>query len=741
MAKNYTFELVLFILFVFMCVLSSANMECKDEYCTNEYFGSSPILSMSSSMFPAYSSNGNNYHACTAANSNYRSIAFDVNNDSMNEVVISRYNQILVYDTLCTLKITINIDSPETLSAGASLTDFNNDGLFEIASLTNNALRIYYPNGSEMFKYNYSQSFLNLSSFGCSENYCFTSQYSDGQKNVEIFRINTSGITFLYNLTDILTGVSHVNTNPDGKPKNINVQKVNGIVKASFCYLAHPNAYVYCDIINQTGGLEKNIIFSDAQFDSILPGEFYNVQSGFVKTGIGGYYYLLSALYKKDSKIYTPSLLYNGNWDLVRRFCLSSDNGCDGTTYVKNHISDISVGDFNKDGNIDYCYFSNDTGDYTTFLCYDNGAVTLRYNFTFNRNSTGMKFPYHFQIADFNTSDSYMSIVTEDGILRIDPDGTDSYPSNPKWYFKSNFSYYAINKTGIVFFDNNIFDVVSVAWTGNPVYFYSDISSSEMITPFISSSVCGDGVCSGSESIFTCADDCLNVTSTVTHAAIGYDACIYGQLKACSEDNNFKEWNCQLYTNGSYYFAAKQYCPFGCFNGECQSPDSPIIINPTPYGSCTAAQVGYTRCYNGSLFTDCNYNGSAYNWYSMHVCVNGCANTTSCNSNTSTTTTSEADMRRDVGNIFNILFFGNSFIKFMAGIGLLIALVITTVKSMHGYGLPVDPFVVTIFTGIYLVLLTIIGLIPLYVMILIVIVIVLIWLIRDVIFPANRMRT
>lgn len=314
------------------------------------------------------------------------------------------------------------------------------------------------------------------------------------------------------------------------------------------------------------------------------------------------------------------------------------------------------VADYDKDGTSELCYFYNGTDQLS---CRDSSGTIKN---TVNTPASNMS--SSFVIADFNYSGSNLCFGSKEaifcnGTLLIDNNQT-THPTNDLFY-------------------NSL--VVSVGATGTPAFIYLDTTGMIITANTLSLSSCGNGVCEEWENSFTCPADCLEPTPTPIVECIINSQC----------------------PSGSVCLSNQCTSSLGCVSSDQCPTNYPLCL----LGFCVRG-IGDEENISDFNFScvfnvDCPYN--------LPVCFNGL-----CVAGVSGVAGSETEANNDIDLFIQTLFGDNNIIKFIIGMALVLSAIVL-VGQMVGTSLA--GAVAMGFSGIImLIIVTVIGLVPIYVLIL-----------------------
>lgn len=544
---------------IFFCICSflasiifipsvSANMYCPDEYCTNQYYLGTPVMTSSSSDFPAYT--GQNYTSqCQTENSLFELVAYDYEGDhKVESVVIPALDKISIYSTFCSLEKTIvpqfNIVSRPSLVDPDFTTDpITNLVIYSLAVLTNSTLDVYDDAGLLKYSLNYLNQTNGTSLFGlaCTDRTCWAVKQNNSFWVYKFQMVAGITLTTMVNYTARWTGLT--------SDVNGYAQTINGEPKVSYCGVSlTDDSLMLCRVFNSTANQE----FSVNGFGLGGTIDINHYYAAFVKMG-SVYRYIVAGQGSKSTTFQSTARVYDDSYN----FIFNQSSGLEGISTVGTtaYFSLPVVADFDKDGIEEYCYFFNDTSNNSDFKCYTNSFVIPKYNYVINLSTMGMShFPDTFFMTDFNTSAPFLYIGTMEGIFNIES-------GIEKKVYDTGFNYTAVTRFSnppiLSYFDSTLFDTVGFSWFGMPVLQYADASNAFILSSSITGGVsCGDLVCEGAETIFNCAADCLVGTGGISglnfactdNANCTVGLCKYGFCRLAAQ-NEFCNINADCISN------------------------------------------------------------------------------------------------------------------------------------------------------------------------------------------------
>lgn len=507
-------------------------------------------MTVSANPFPAYG--GQNYSLCQIQNSFYNwSIAYDYdNNYQVDYVVMPDQNTIAVYNTLCDLVKTYTttnqiVSRPSLVNPDYKVDPISHLPVYDLAILTNETLDIYNATGLK-YQYNYLPNSYGVPIYAlaCTDHSCWANSMN-------------SSISYSYRFSLVL-GISYTNrvnvgvtfaTIPD-KDTESYAQTVNDNSYASFCDTSSSTTSARCFVVNETPGVVKTFTLYGGSNTLDMRSYF----AGFVK--MGSVYRYIATIHgtKSSPNRWVDNVVYDDSFNLLFTQCTGGTECLAGSAIVA-YSSKPAVGDYDRDGVTEYCYFYNDTSNDTNFKCYTNSFINPKFTTSFNMLTTGMShFPDEFYMANYNASAGTLYIGTKEGIFDIE---------NEKKIFSTDFNYTStsvyFDPIIISYLDRSLFDSINVEWTGNPTLAYASLTNSFIVASVLGVSFCGDLLCEGSETVFNCQSDCLT-NFTAGGIPIGFECtdsanctiglCRYGKCalagtnEACNTDNDCVSNNC-----------------------------------------------------------------------------------------------------------------------------------------------------------------------------------------------------
>ena len=484
-------------------------MYCPDEYCTNQYYWGEPVMTASSSGFPAYG--GQNYTQCQIENTLFDPIAWDYDNDhAIDTLVIPSTTKISIYSKTCVLKGTIITTYPITSRPSLANPDYqvnavSNTQIYDLIVLTNSTLEAYDSTGLK-YSFNYlGNTSTALYGLTCTDNVCWAGKAVGANMTFVTFSmVNGINLAYKKNTTANNRFTSFTSS------ENGYSQTINGNSFASYCGVLNINPPdAVCHVIDATANVSKTLNI-DGGSGTLSIRSYY---ATFVKMGSLYRYILMLHGTKTGSSNY--NIVYDDSFNVLFSQCgYYLSGGCNAGNVNQQFLysSKPAIVDFDKDGETEYCFFKNDSGiNNVNFLCYTNSFVSPKINWTVDLNATGMsQFPDSFYMADFNTSSQYLFIATKEGIFDI-AEEKKIYSTGYNYTSATRFTDYPV----LSYMDSNLFDSINVVWYGNPAYVFASSTNSFIVFNGVSGGVtCGDLVCDGSENIFTCPVDCLQGATT-----------------------------------------------------------------------------------------------------------------------------------------------------------------------------------------------------------------------------------
>lgn len=484
-----------------------ANMYCPDEFCSNQYYQSQPILTLSTSGYPSLG--GQSYSSITIDPGLYPPVIGDVDGDMYNEIItVASAQTVEIWNTLGILEeyffTAQPIVSRPTL-VNPDYYDHTGDIFrYDIAILTNTTLEVWNTS-QQKYSYNYLtwSNSAAMNGLTCTDHVCWAyTQTNPTSLNIHTFSLvlgitNTSRV--IYTANDRYNTVFPAY----GYGQEIKSGSFTGNYGTICGRGVFSTLSILCPTFDSTGGLFHTKSLNDANPITVNRNAF----GGFVLMD-GLYKIVYSAHYTAAGAKQAQFIVYNTAFTQL----FASGTGTSGASGGPNkeYFSSPSIGDYDKDGYSELCYFSNDSyidinSQMANFICYPANFQTKKYYFRVNLTNINMTFPDTFFMADYNASDDYLYIGVKDGIYKITP--SESYRAYASPIASTPATRFT-DSTLVTALDTTYFDPVAVRWNGNPIGVYVD-GTNAWIMSTIGAGSCGDDICQQSESIFTCPVDCI----------------------------------------------------------------------------------------------------------------------------------------------------------------------------------------------------------------------------------------
>ena len=516
--KKNLFKLFYMMLFVILSTMVLSNNYCQDYQCGNIFYEGNEVMTIDSSSWLNYNSNLS-YGQCYTGNALFQPIAYDYDDDGSIEIAsVTSATEIKIYNNYCNEEASITLN--ESITSALSLNDYDDDGLFDLIVLTNSSLRIYSSETLELLDSHYYLSYTGdteLTQLGCAGDVCFT-RY---RGTAYVFNI-IANVIFYDDSVTFTALYQHAYGSLGSVYFNAPTQEIDGVSYVTYCMHSTTRTDMFCHVIDQ----DLTVTDLEQDLGSFYINDLYYYNAGFVKMGTI-YRFVLSYLFQKnDAFEKTGMAVYDDSFNAI----LEEGDFCPvGCGFGGEHaISMAVVGDYDKDGDNEFCYFSNktNTAEEAVFTCYSNTFTTPIYNETFNLTETGMShFPFMFFMGDVDNSDDYKGIITFEGMYKMNPDESSSVLNSSLTY--TPFT----DKKPIGFLTVDTFSLTEYNFIGDMVYYYADSDEAVLFRPGLSGAVCGDGVCSSEENIFTCPQDCAvsgDLVNTTGYPCTSDDQCFSG---------------------------------------------------------------------------------------------------------------------------------------------------------------------------------------------------------------------
>lgn len=450
----------------------------------------------------------NQFHCSIYENPLYESLIYDINSDGVNEIVfVNDANRLQIYDMDCNILETVLIeDSVRSMPVHVRM--IGNSGSEDYLFVQGDSwIHLFVNNGTNTF-YIHRISTLHSKEdgFNCFEYsgdaICSTIGFTDvTNKNMTAYRIEQNGNlgfpsysyqnkthTLLYSgeglgivndfksipvgvynpsLNNYLTG--YVSTGSSGSTQYIKTASAIGLLSSGTYPVFQP---LNCTLNRASTITNSHYNLGMATIGTSKTVNAYMLSSDILVSGIHSATYLLcDGTGNVRAYIGNASTINTANWD----------------------ISSWACGDINKDGSNECCVMYNNvttSNSGSRLLCY-NGAYQVMYNQTFDTYTSSS-----IGLADFDSSNSMLELVTMDGIFSMENQS-----------IINDISLYTYDQSGslsIAVKDSNVnnFAVYTQA-TSLEVFGFGNLATFS----------CGDGTCSQYENAFVCPEDC-NINAT-----------------------------------------------------------------------------------------------------------------------------------------------------------------------------------------------------------------------------------
>lgn len=499
-------------IFIAVCsAIAHAQMYCRDNACSGAYYGSTAIMSTCADQFPA--AGIQTYVSCLSDNSIFAPVIADINDDGYTEtIIVPSRTTVEVLDKECniisSLTTSYPINAPPALvnPSGTMTTHDSSVPLYDVAILTNQTLGFYTRYGlgeactgtcdnGDVFDYMSTTGSKALFGLACTDTVCFATNQPGTTINFYSFTLPGS-VLYQGNVTSVSRWTAM---------NNLTVgyaQKYLAKSYASYCGISlASDLSTGCFVLNSTPAIVTTYTGFGTSGTITAIHDYF---AGYVKMGTL-YKYLFAAHVDKGSEqsqiiVKDPSAFTN-------------TMSVSGTSPATSYTSLPSISDYDKDGTIEFCYLQGDKinntdGNISQLICWTNTFLTPKYNTTINRsdNLLNMTFPANFYIADYNFTSAFQYIGTKDGIFEIDGGSKRLvYSSLAPMTAASRYTDRPVQGSH----DIIGLDTTTVRYIGNPTLQSFGTSNSWIMRNGLAVDVCGDGICSGSETIVSCPQDCL----------------------------------------------------------------------------------------------------------------------------------------------------------------------------------------------------------------------------------------
>jgi hypothetical protein len=644
-----------------MSIISvNASEFCRNQVCTNNIYYANGLTEIPTSLEPdtAYSSFISNTNAisgwaeCDTNPFSLSAVGGRLNGNDLSDnqyvikvsdtcfEIVSTHCQTIVSQCIANDIININIG------------DYDLDLKQDIIVMTNQTVELYSMENEILVHKGqiiYNSTGSGYGTYGsCTNTVCFIREYNDNS----IYVISlTSGISAFYENSLAATSTAQFGRFASGK--------INGQSYAFICSsLTGGSVSFKCEMMNNTGGIEWSSTLLSASGNVATPDNFdtYIIYDG------SKYVVIASGCVEKTASA-CFYYIYNQYGSVLTSLIAPLVSGV-----LKPTMSELAFGNYDINGNIEYCYMNNYSQPGVNFVCFDSQTYLTRYNFSINTlsNMTGANFsrktlPTRFFMADIGLD--YLALGTYDGVYYVSQTELKDIYRISIWSNATNDTTPESGGTrhepGITsILNTDLFNTPPTTpyyWAGQPTFALSSTSSGIIIIPEAAiGSVCGNGVQEYGETILSCPQDCIDLTGTGTD-------CL-----------------------------ANSSCPASypvCLNGKCVS--------------------GFNASRTCNYDNDCAYNEICYSHYCIDAVSGGYTQ------NQSTILSSSTD------DMFNRLTSGSEKIKWI--LGLIMVIIITSgvagalwsvgLRSGIGWG---------VFLGMFLGIIgaTVFGLFPIYILIL-----------------------
>lgn len=639
------------------------------------------IKAQGSGGFTAYGSNNNSritvfdYAECSISGSLYNPIAGDINYDTSPDIyTVPSKKKIEVYTQDCAFLA--EIDTVDNITAMPTLLNYGGTSIQNVVILTSNDLLIYgWSTGIPV-----PVELLNITYRASTTNLNLLTCTRSDVKMCYGFKSGEDDV-YVFNLTSgtVTKKTAILQQNVKAYVGRTGISSTRGYSYdgyfISMCYMiqAVGGSTAYCDILDINGDVTYD-------FDYVVSGQAVTT----IKW-MGAYVAKVSNLYRVityGSANSASGFRWIGMFDVagnVNRLGIYT-----GTTAW---LSSPAVADYNKDGLNEMCYINKSASNVQFLRCYN--AIGTLVN---SSNLSGYTFGSGLILADFNSSEPTLGIGTEEGIFYTNYSG-----GRARVWFNAS--------TPTASDDGSFLMTVQSSTTAPaPSWIHSDTSATTIIRNVGVSGTCGDGTCQDWENAFTCNADCgagLDFCITNADCPSNYPLCVPGTGECVS-----------IYP----------YDPNATLN--CETAADCPATSPL----CIAGICGRESCTKSS---DCPYQRP---YCYVGVCISGASSgitniqLTGDDAPNVTAAKTSAD---EFAGYITALTSSNIMLRFIIAIAMIMFFVFTATKYTQNA-------TIILFVGILAtVLVTVIGILPMYVLIVLIISIIAIVLLGRMIFPSS----
>lgn len=630
------YNLKLFVLVMIFLPAAIANSNCFNYACSDLNLPGGSGFTISGSNIPGQN-NAPTYQKCNIIATDTSPLVFDYDNNGFPDVITISESTLRAYSPNCVILHSQSITTgPE---GSATVSNIDADAYQELA-FTNGTNALFYEwNGStflllENIDIQAFTGLTNVQGMACSRASGLDSCIATSRAADDVFLINWSNSSSTVKLAELPRN-SGVDFDASGSYQGLGIGREATTQYYRYATPSFNGNDFFFDTMDSNGNFLQSSGDISSASGAISNPIYY--QSAWGKIGTN-FYLFLHATYSKTS-LEMAHIVYDVDMNAKvspcgNSYCISSTN----------YTSNWAVADFNKDGVNEACMLiSNEPSNAMTLRCYDESFTTPIIN-----QPCAVQHPdAGLYMADFFPTNSTLGIATGTGIYSTE-NGACTKKGN------STYTYASIswNQTQAIGFSYGSFSM--------PVYVFDDGNTAFIIRDTSSVDTCGNDVCEDYENAFSCAADCLNITtapgvcSTDIDCPTAYPYCLLGLCIASEVGTNF---TCTFDTDCPYN------APF-CYEGYC----------------VTAAQVGIP------------------------------------NATGSSTATKNANLDNSIDFFVDTIFGTSPYFKFLIA-------VLTTIGIVFAASRHSDNAMVVIFIGVFsIVLFTVLGFIPSYVLILMIVV-------------------